>query len=492
MDNIFFKMIRIRVNFIMSMSSVRLRKGKRQGSVFTAKELKNKASREDLLKCDIGFKDLKALRNSPHYTEQGKKDIYAFFRQLGTATFFITNSMADTRWRELLVILSLLVDKKVISEADVDLMDTPTCKRLMSSDPVTCARYFRHSMDSLLTSICSCDEIIGEMNDFFLRDEFQQRGSPHSHWLAFIKNAPVYGRAPDSEIYKFVDKYIRCHRDPKMDAELIKLQEHRHSGSCYRRETGCLPHCRFRYPRPPMQTTKTLTPLPDDMSKEESKALRKKWNLIFERLKEIYQAKELFDIELSDFFADEKLTEEEYLLALRSSLTRPTLFLARRLSEMRMNSYNKVILEMTCANMDIQFCLDPYAAATYVASYMMKGQRGMSKAMSAACSEAQAGNLGIKEVVRHMGNVFSRASEVSAQETVYHCLGLPFKRSSRACKFIPTSPPTDCTFMARQDRDLKNLDDDSTDIAYPSLVDKNANRPSELHPLSFAEQCGLV
>jgi hypothetical protein len=41
--------------------------------------------------------------------------------------------------------------------------------------------------------------------------------------------------------------------------------------------------------------------------------------------------------------------------------------------------------------------------------------------------------------------------------------------------------------MARQDKDLKNLEDDSTDIAYPSLVDKYANRPSELHPLSLAE-----
>jgi hypothetical protein len=381
-----------------------------------------------------------------------------------------------------------LVDKKVISEADVDLMDISTRERLVNSDPVTCARYFRHSMDSLLTFICSCSEIIGEMEDFFLRDEFQQREFPHSHWLAFIKDAPVYGRVPDQVICDFVDKYIWCHRDPLMVSELIKLQEHRHSGCCCRRESGCLPHCRFCYPQPPMQTTKILTPLPDDMPKEESKAHRKKWNTIFERLKEIDQAKELLDIELVDFLADKKLTEEEYLLALRSSLTRPTLFLARRLSEMRMYFYNKEIFEMTRANMDIQFCLDPYAAATYVASYMMKGQRGMSKAaMSAACSEARAGNPGIKEIVCHMENVFSRASEVSAQEAVYHSLGLPFKRSSRACKFVPTSPPADHTFIARQDRDLKKLDDESTDIAYPSLVDKYANRPSKLHPLSLAE-----
>jgi hypothetical protein len=210
--------------------------------------------------------------------------------------------MVDTRWRELLVILSLLVDKKVISEADVDQVDIPTHERLASSNSVTCARYFRHNMDSLLTSICSCDEIIAEMEDFFLRDEFQQRGSPHSHWLAFIKNAHVYGREHDQVICDFGDKYIRCHRDPLMDAELIKLQEHRHSESCYRRKSGCLPHCRFCYPQPPMQTTKILTPLPDDMPKEESKAHRKKCNIIFERLNEIDQAKELLDIELLTFW----------------------------------------------------------------------------------------------------------------------------------------------------------------------------------------------
>jgi hypothetical protein len=118
---------------------------------------------------------------------------------------------------------------------------------------------------------------------------------------------------------------------------------------------------------------------------------------------------------------------------------------------------------------------------------MMKGQRGMSKAMKAACSEARAGNLTIKEVVRHMGNVFSRASEVSAQEAVYHCLGLPFRKSSRAYQFIPTSPPEDRTFIARQDWELKQLDNDSTDIAYPSLVDKYANRPFELDDLSLAQ-----
>jgi hypothetical protein len=184
---------------------------------------------------------------------------------------------------------------------------------------------------------------------------------------------------------------------------------------------------------------------------------------------------------------DEEITEEEYILALWSSLNRPTVFLAGRLSEMRMNSYNKPMLQMTQANMDIQFCLDPYAAATYVARYMMKGQRGMSKAMGVACGEARANNDSVKNIVRHMGNVFQRASEVSAQEAVYLCLGLVFRRSSRVCKFVPTSPPELRTFICRQEGESKKLNDDSTDIAYPSLIDKYANRPTSLGHLSLAE-----
>jgi hypothetical protein len=405
-DNIFFKMQRLRVQSILSLNQVRLRKGTRQGAVFKAKELKHRAKRKSLLKCYIGFKDLKTLRGSPYYHEQGKKDLFAMFWQLGTATFFVTNLMADTHWKELLVMLSLLVDKNVIKEDDVDQMDVETRRRLLRSEPVTYARYYRHRMDSLLTVVCSCDDIIGKVDDFFLRDEFQQRGSPHSHWLTFDDKAPVYGKQPNQKICDYVDDFITCARDPEIAEELILLQEHKHSNTCFKREKGCLPSCRFRYPQPPMQRTTILEPLGPEVSKKDAETLRKQWSRIFDRLKAIDKGKELLDQELSDFLPDEGWSEEDYMLALCSSLKRPTLFLARRLSKMRMNSYNKAMLQMTQANMDIQFCLDPYAAATYVASYMMKGQRGMSKAMNAACAEARANNDSIKNIVRHMGNVF--------------------------------------------------------------------------------------
>jgi hypothetical protein len=317
-DSIFFKMQRLRVQSILSLSLVRLRNGKRQGAVFKASELKNPAKRESLLKCDIGFKDLKTLRGSPHYHEQGKNDVFAMSRQLGTATFFVTNSMADTKWLELLVILSLLIDKREISEDDARRMDIETRRRLVCSDPVTCARYYRHRMDSLLTAVYFCDGIIGKVKNFFLHDEFQQRGSPHSHWLTFNENAPVYRKQSNQVICDYVDDWIQCNCVPDLDSELIQLQEHRRSSTCFKRKKGCLPSCRFRYPQPPMQVTRILEPLGKEVSKKDAKLLRKRWATIFDRLKAIDKEKELLELPLVDFLSDEGISKEDYLLPLRS------------------------------------------------------------------------------------------------------------------------------------------------------------------------------
>ena len=53
-----------------------------------------------------------------------------------------------------------------------------------------------------------------------------------------------------------------------------------------------------------------------------------------------------------------KVTENEYRLAVRSSLNAPTVFLKRKPNELRINNYNPACLEAWRANMDIQFVLD--------------------------------------------------------------------------------------------------------------------------------------
>ena len=66
---------------------------------------------------------------------------------------------------------------------------------LIQKDPITCARNFEHMVQLFIHDfIKSSCQPIGEVNDFFYRVEFQQRGSPHIHGLFWIKNAPEYGR----------------------------------------------------------------------------------------------------------------------------------------------------------------------------------------------------------------------------------------------------------------------------------------------------------
>ena len=66
-----------------------------------------------------------------------------------------------------------------------------------------------------------------------------------------------------------------------------------------------------------------------------------------------------------------------YLLAIRSSLNSPTIFLKRQPNELRFNNNcNSSCLSAWRANMDIQFVVDVYACAMYTVSYISKAQVG--------------------------------------------------------------------------------------------------------------------
>ncbi len=90
----------------------------------------------------------------------------------------------------------------------------------------------------------------------------------------------------------------------------------------------------------------------------------------------------------------------------------------------------KSLLSAWKANDDFQFVLDAYACAMYIVTYVSKSQRGMSSLLDKACKEARKGDKDLKGRVRHIGNKFLNAVEVSAQEACYLALQLPLTRSS--------------------------------------------------------------
>jgi len=91
--------------------------------------------------------------------------------------------------------------------------------------------------------------------------------------------------------------------------------------------------------------------------------------------------------------------EEDYILAVKSSIKEATVFLKRSPREIRINSHKRHLLLATEANANIHYITSIYSCARYVASYITKGQRGISELMGAAC-EVKTGNPGICDHLR--------------------------------------------------------------------------------------------
>jgi hypothetical protein len=195
------------------------------------------------------------------------------------------------------------------------------------------------------------------------------------------------------------------------------------------------------------------------------------------------------DEDIANFVVLEKLdlSEHRYLKAIRLSLKHNTLLLKRSPAEIRINCYNPNLLRAWKANMDIQYVLDPYACAIYILSYITKGQRGMSKLLRKACEEAKEGNKNIVNKVRHIGNKFLNAVEISAQEAVYLVMQMPLRRSSREFQFINTSDPNERTFLLKSMDKIKELPDHSVDIESDNIIKRYQRRPKKLENLCLAD-----
>ena len=122
-------------------------------------------------------------------------------------------------------------------------------RRLIQSDPVTCARHFDHQIGQFLTNFLSDKaQPLGKISDWFYRVEYQQRGSPHIHMLIWLEGAPVFGVGDNVVVTDFIDKMISCRwlfDDPELHS-LVNKQIHRHCHTCTKNER------RFHHPQPPM------------------------------------------------------------------------------------------------------------------------------------------------------------------------------------------------------------------------------------------------
>ena len=296
--------------------------------------------------------------------------------------------------------------------------------------------------------------------------------------LLWIKNAPKYGKSDCTVVEDFVDKYTTCSEQKGGSFQnLINYQTHRHAPTCKKKNKLM---CRFGFPLPPMPKTTILEPL----AEEEQADFTDKYKHIVDCLNEMKLGE---NVSFEKFLKHIDMTFEDYIKAIQSSLTGPKIFLKRNPSEIRINAYNTTLLKSWEANIDVQYILDAYACAAYIASYISKGQSGMSNLMMEACNEAQDGNKDLRQQVRHIGNKFLTHVELCAQEAAYLVLQLPLRRSSRRFVFINTSEPTKRTFLLKPLEVLEDMPRASTQIESDNNIKRYSRRLGALKDCCLAD-----
>jgi hypothetical protein len=97
-SNLFFKTIKILIHFVLSSAWIRIRKTILKDQKPRAAQVRNTKDLENILKSDMGYRELIKIRTSPDYLDRLRKNVFAMIRQLGPPTFFVTFTTGINNW----------------------------------------------------------------------------------------------------------------------------------------------------------------------------------------------------------------------------------------------------------------------------------------------------------------------------------------------------------------------------------------------------------
>lgn len=123
----------------------------------------------------------------------------------------------------------------------------------------------------------------------------------------------------------------------------------------------------------------------------------------------------------------------------------------------------------------------------YIASYMMKGLRGMTTLLQSVSNEA---SDSIKKI-RKVGSAFMNAEEISIHEAVCHILGLGTRNFSRKVVFVQAQQAR--TRMLKSEDVLSSMEDTDINIYQPRVIEHHEalNDNDYRHKLTLARfACG--
>ena len=227
-----------------------------------------------------------SLRGTSSYWFKQRSRLIAMVDTLGLPTVFFTHSAADLQWPEL---ARLICPENPESRSKRN--------EALVENPAIADWFFYQRIRLFLKDFY--EDVLG-VKDYWLRFEWQHRGSPHVHGLAWLSDAPsidpgvVQEASVQQEISRYVDKVVSTENPAILedgsnasDAPLPQVDPHvcnkpfesvddyekdlKELIAMCQRHTRCSPsyclkakngeqQCRFGYPKPlHMQTTLSAT-----------------------------------------------------------------------------------------------------------------------------------------------------------------------------------------------------------------------------------------
>ena len=366
-----------------------------------------------------------SVRGTKQYWFLRSSELKCMLREFGPPTLFVTLSCAE-------------YDNEHISRYLRKVNDVPesySISRLCTEDPISVSRKFSANFHALFNSLVLKGAVLGMVEHYFYKKEYQARGAPHYHIVLWIADAPVIGKSSPNDVIKWIQERITCRipnadQNPELHRLVTKYQLHRCTNYCKRRtkvKNAYITKCRFGFPRDPCECA-VLNPV------EECLKSRKK----------IYN-------------------------------------LPRAAEESRVNDFNPLLLLMWKANMDIQFISESsLALAHYVTGYVTKAEKGNMQDVWQQVNS----NASLYSKLWSFGVRSFRSRECGLYEASDLLLGDHLYEKSEQVKWVDVSLPHKRKRRLKDHNVLLKMqesDPNSTDILQASLLDTHyPQRPVQL------------
>ena len=83
--------------------------------------------------------------------------------------------------------------------------------KLCVEDLISVSRTFSQKFNDFFQTVILKGDVLGRVNHYFYKKEYQARGAPHYHMILWIDGAPTVGNDEPEVVLRWIQERVTCH-----------------------------------------------------------------------------------------------------------------------------------------------------------------------------------------------------------------------------------------------------------------------------------------